>query len=666
MGPPDDLNHPPQSATGSNGRTPAERHWREKFAPSKKDILQAHEIYTHIHETWPRLTFDHADLFHGGADNPLLPHRTGEPFYIYISEKENRAAVQKFYDNIRQTLLDKGWPPEILLDLEVRTIPRGKDGRLNIPYNQHGLLHIPRRAVSPGLHRYTKGALYYWDTSFMIRGMVQDGMADLAFDMLENLFYQIEHYNGPLNANLSVYLSDKKPRSQLPLLASKILIIYNNWSELSAPPEDRTEWLKRAAVLAEQHYQHWVTGKHLHEESGLSMFNTSHSRPGVEVLHAESGHYLHAYNTLREMWERRQSLDTPVKERRYQDRKDLYYISLYLQFGEDGRPMPFQVDPQTGAIQGLTEAFFRGDWAMRESGFDPSRRFGFLNVDIIHHLPVCLNSFRYKMEEELAHICEILAERDPAGAAYWHKKKNEWEVRAENTCRAMQKYLWDGLDDPAPEGRWRAPDDPDDPLYPCFRDRNINPELAETYGISPFRHYNFAACAFAPLWVGAATEEQAETILRYTYPLLKTPYGLHTSTRQTGCQWDSPMIWAPLQIIAVEGLERYDYYYTALELAQSYVHAVEREYERTGCLYEKLEGLNGTSDTRHYTDSDIGYGENDTGFGWTITAYVELKIAIERLKRKIEGRPLDGPNVTTNFGVKNIGKARPPKDKPKK
>ena len=35
---------------------------------------------------------------------------------------------------------------------------------------------------------------------------------------------------------------------------------------------------------------------------------------------------------------------------------------------------------------------------MRESGFDPSDRFGPFSVDIIHYNPVCLNSLLYLME----------------------------------------------------------------------------------------------------------------------------------------------------------------------------------------------------------------------------------------------------------------------------
>ena len=43
----------------------------------------------------------------------------------------------------------------------------------------------------------------------------------------------------------------------------------------------------------------------------------------------------------------------------------------------------------------LTSLFYKGDRSMRESGFDPSDRFGPFSIDIIHYNPVCLNSLLY-------------------------------------------------------------------------------------------------------------------------------------------------------------------------------------------------------------------------------------------------------------------------------
>ena len=82
----------------------------------------------------------------------------------------------------------------------------------------------------------------------------------------------------------------------------------------------------------------------------------------------------------------------------------------------------------------LTDLFYKGDRSMRESGFDPSNRFGPFSVDIIHHAPVCLNVLLYQMEKDGAEIARVLGD---AGAA------KTWEARASARHRSIDTYLWD-------------------------------------------------------------------------------------------------------------------------------------------------------------------------------------------------------------------------------
>ena len=69
----------------------------------------------------------------------------------------------------------------------------------------------------------------------------------------------------------------------------------------------------------------------------------------------------------------------------------------------------------------LTPLFYRGDRSMRESGFDPSRRFGPGSVDIVHHVPVCLNSLLHLMETDAAAIEKLLGNQ---------KESEAWLARA--------------------------------------------------------------------------------------------------------------------------------------------------------------------------------------------------------------------------------------------
>ena len=640
--------------------TPTEAQLQKDWGMDHQEILRAHPIYDHIHRIWPQLTFTHDDLFLGGANNPLHAHRDGDPYYIYISDKEDLEDMRAFYAKVKERVLQRIRNGEItdktedeVLDIEVRYIPKDKDGKRYISYYEHGILHIPERGVSPGLDRFLKGIFFYWDTTFMIRGMIQDGMADLAKDMLDNLLYEIDHYNGPLNANSTFCLSIgedgniQKPRSQLPLIAAQILNIYRNWDRLDfEQKESPEEWLKRALVMVEKHYEHWTTGRHLDDKTGLSKFDTGHIKPGVEVMHAEPEHYMQAYIKLKELYERSRHTDTPLEERSYQERKDLYYVALFLECDKNGDPVPFSIDMEKGDVRGLTKDFFRGDWAMRESGFDPSRRFGYMNVDIINHLPVCLNMFRWKMEEELAEMYDIIAETDLDNPD-WIEGAQKWSEKAQATKKAIRKYLWD---DARPQYDWEEPDRPDDPMYPCYRDLNINP-VADEYQVGKFRRYNFVANAATALWTGVATQDQARVMIEKTLPLFEREFGLMTSTRRTGCQWDGPISFSVNEIMFAEGAELYGFYHTALRLREKRKRALEREFERTGELWEKNEVIHGTCNTAQFIGEGIGYNDNDRGFGWTNSEYIDCVIAIERLKQKISGDYKPGPCVTSNFVI---------------
>lgn len=630
------------------------------------------KIRDHIRNTWAELTFDHEDLFLGGARNPLLPHKPGDSYYIYISDKEDLTAMRRYYADVKEGLLEKirggaldGISEDDVLDIEVRHLPRDQDGKISLQPHEHGILHIPSRGVSPGLDRYSKGTIYNWDSAFMIRGQIQAGRADLARDMLDNLLYEIDHYNGPLNANSTFCLSINdeggldKPRSQLPLVASKVLMLYHNWDLLKNPPEeDKVEWLKRALRSTEDHHGHWTSAPHYDEATGLSKFNTNHIKPGVEVLHAEPEHYRQAYDSLVEMFEHSKASAVPLEKRDYQARKDAYYVTLYLERDEGGNPVPYTADLQTGQITGLTDDFFRGDWAMRESGFDPSRRFGFMNVDISNHLAVCLNCFRKKMEDDVADMYGILAKEEPA-VLEWKQGQSKWKEAARDTQAAIQEHLWD---DASPQYEGDDPSNAKDPMLAAFRDLNVNP-LAEEFNIGRFRRYNFISAAVIPLWTGIAKDEQADHIIRNVLPLYEEENGLRTSTRDdTGCQWDGPISWSPNEIMAAEGSERYGYYHTALRLRVKRLKAIEAEFDRTGALWEKMHSIRGTNQTGDLIGAGVGYAENDRGFGWTIAEYIDGLRSVERLVRKIKGYPLHEANITTNFMVKTEGVASLAKD----
>ncbi len=133
-----------------------------------------------------------------------------------------------------------------------------------------------------------------------------------------------------------------------------------------------------------------------------------------------------------------------------------------------------------------------------------------------------------------------------------------------------------------------------------------------------------------------ASAEQAARVVK-GLPLFEAPGGLLTSTRTSGNQWDAPFGWAPLQLLAVQGLRRYGYDEDADRLARKFVALVAKEVEEHGGILEKYDVERCESDVA--ADIRFGYTSNEIGFGWTNAAVVELLAGLDEGKsRKAVGR----------------------------
>lgn len=239
------------------------------------------------------------------------------------------------------------------------------------------------------------------------------------------------------------------------------------------------------------------------------------------------------------------------------------------------------IDPATGA---LTPHTYHADRSMRESGFDVSWRFGFANLDVLDILPVCLNTLLWRLEVDIAKVRGFL---DATGTV------EVWQERYKQRAASITDHFWD-----------------EEAGLFCDFDGRSNSRLT----------YAFAT-TFWPLWAGLATRAQAARIASRV-PDFEAPGGLLTSLSTSGCQWDKPFGWAPLNYMAVMGLHRYGYRTEARRIARRFVSLVTAEFCRTGLLFEKydLEGM--TSDVEGKIQ--YGYPTNEPGFGWTNACVMEL------------------------------------------
>jgi alpha,alpha-trehalase len=134
------------------------------------------------------------------------------------------------------------------------------------------------------------------------------------------------------------------------------------------------------------------------------------------------------------------------------------------------------------------------------------------------------------------------------------------------------------------------------------------------------RRYPFLT-TFYPLWAGIAKPDQAARVEK-NLRLFEREGGLQTSTNVSGNQWDAPFGWAPLQMIAVEGLRRYGYEDDAERISVKWLSLIHRDFLRRGFIVEKYDVVHGNSDVEsqiHY-----GYSANQAGFGWTNAVFTKL------------------------------------------
>lgn len=115
------------------------------------------------------------------------------------------------------------------------------------PKDDESLLGMPNPYLVPSYDEtasFDYNELYYWDSYFMVQGMLDESHKDLVIGILENLIYMFERFSAIPNASRT-YLTG---RSQPPLLTSFIFDVYNAYGLSEA-------WLKKMMSVAEQEYR---------------------------------------------------------------------------------------------------------------------------------------------------------------------------------------------------------------------------------------------------------------------------------------------------------------------------------------------------------------------------------------------------------------------------
>ena len=513
---------------------------------------QLQSIRKYIKESWHTLMRSNARLADAAVD-PKFQAAEGGRWPVYLSRNENVRQVEQ--------MLREQMPRESFAKIELRQLP--DDAR---EIREQGLLYLPYPYVVPG-GRFNE--MYGWDSYFIQVGLLRDGETELAKNVADNFLYQTENYGKVLNANRTYYLT----RSQPPFLTQMVLGVYRKTHDV--------KWLRDAVPTIEKYYRFWTSEPHLIKETGLSRYFDFGDGPAPEVISDERDENGRThYDRVKEYY-------------RTHEVKD-YDLAQYYRKERDQ----------------LTDLFYKGDRSMRESGFDPSNRFGPFNIDIINYNPVCLNSLLYLMERDTAEIMQTLGRT---------QESRVWLERAAERRRRMNRLMWDERDG-------------------LYYDYNFVQKRGRRY---PF------VTTFYPLWTGIADRKQAARVVANLH-LFERPGGLQTSTNRSGNQWDAPFGWAPMQMIAVKGLRRYGYSKEADRITVNFLSMILKDFIEHNTIVEKYDVERRSSQLG--AGIRFGYAANQIGFGWTNAAFTDLYAELPD-KEKSKVLKTDGVTTSRQQGV---------------
>jgi alpha,alpha-trehalase len=471
--------------------------------------------------------------------------------------------------------------------VEVKSLPDSisAHGELdNSEIKPEGLLYLEHPYVVPG-GQFNE--MYGWDSYFIIRGLVLDGRLELAKGMIENFFFEIQHYGAILNANRTYYLT----RSQPPFLSSMVLAVYE--AEGSANNQDPA-WLQRAYDFLVRDYQQWTNPPHLAGDTGLSRYFDHGDGPVPEIIGDPNSYY----RGVAQFFALHGGSNEKYLVHLDGNHQDATIVGpVFTLSGPCARTAEHSTtDTCKNTLKvALTPEYYKGDRSMRESGFDVSFRFGPFSADTHHYAPVCLNSLLYKTEKDLEHISKLLGKTNDAG---------KWSERAALRRQRIDKYLWNEQ-----QGQ--------------YFDYDFTTHSRSTYEY---------ATTFYPLWAGLASDEQARAVVKHL-SRFENPGGLAMSRMESQTQWDFPYGWAPIHLLACEGMRRYGYNEEADRVSYNFLTMVMQNFERDRTIREKYDVVARTAVT-HITE---GYTQNVVGFGWTNATFLVLANQlpppmVERLK----------------------------------
>lgn len=384
--------------------------------------------------------------------------------------------------------------------------------------------------------------LFYWDSYFCALGLLESGYVQLVESIVQNFVFEVQHYGLIPNANRSYFLL----RSQPPFLTSLALKVYR----LIRHERHAKEFLRRATLAAIKEYnQVWMSEPRYDPETGLSRYRPRGAGVPLETEMGQFSHILDPYCRKYDMSE-----DDFIKA----------YNAQSIQ------------EPEL-------DEYFLHDRAVRESGHDVTLRFEGVCADLA---TIDLNCLLYQYETDISYIIRAIFDDKltipeefcaPGEKVNRVEASSAWDRKCLLRKARIDKYLWN-------------------PAKGIYLDYNTK---------SHKQHTVESMTCFYALWCGVANPEQAARLVGSALPKFEMVGGLASSNPDTlpnrgvnlkchdAHQWDFPQGWAPHQIMAWDGLNRYGYYQEAERIWYRWLYSVLKVFvDFNGAVVEKYDVTN--------------------------------------------------------------------------
>ncbi len=434
------------------------------------------------------------------------------------------------------------------------------------PYSS--LIPLPYPFFVPG-GRFRE--CYYWDTLWIVHGLLASDMILSAINVVRNLLYLVVNFGFVPNGNRVYYLN----RSQPPVLAEAVFAVYERLTSV----KDKRNWLLETVPILEREYE---------------TFMECRRAPGVTTASGDPTPLcVYAVKTSKPRPESyKEDIETAaIRVLKRNDSK--------VMLGSEGLDEVSNLI--LGQNKGPMEQTYQDIASGAESGWDFTSRWfgnhrkGLSSIKTSKIIPVCLNSVLLRCEKLLASFHHFLSgDEDDARHVSAAQK---FTARANERAMAMNQLMWC-------------------PITKMWMDYDIEMESQTSVE---------SAAGLMPLWAGCwegaqwSHDDAAKVVEALRESRLMAKGGLATTTKNSGEQWDYPNCWAPLADFAATGLRHLEERFpgcgggdTAKEIALRTLRSMYLGWHRDSLMHEKYDAELG--------DGSRGQGgeyEPQVGFGWS-------------------------------------------------